>query len=373
MRYLDFKESEHMNKCIIFDSNFLYENKDLKKLFDLKKDDEDFYVTDLVIDEIKARNDRTLKDMHNKFSEIVNSNLNQVYLKLKNNIDIEKIYVDSSKKIQEYFESFFKENIIYGYSKDKMYDDLMERVRFKKAPFFDQENSSDKGFKDSLIWMSILFYVSAASYTEYLIVTNDKGFLKKQREALIEEFNTCFADNKLNIINNNEFMKTHIAIEEDDVKDDKKNNPIITEKKPTAKRIPEQLVKEAKSAVYSFFYYTVYGNPYNYEEHDENRFVLNRRPTYDEVIDFIDSLIEIRDDYTFHDQVELIEIFKDLGYKYVNQRESLEINVFNDFINMFVAVKNEFPENLDALVKYCIDNFCEVKNLDLEIEEDLPF
>jgi len=362
-----------MHKCIIFDSNFLYENKDLNKLFDLKKDDEEFYVTDLVIDEIKSRNDRNLKEMYNKYSEIVDSNLNQVYFKLKNNIDIEKMYSVSSKKIQDYFELFFKDNIIYGYSKDKMYDDLMERVRFKRAPFFDQENSSDKGFKDTLIWMSILFFISEAPYTDYLIVTNDKGFLKKQKDALIEEFRLSFADKNLNIISNSEFMKTHINGDEEDVKDDKTDNPIINEKKPTAKKIPEQLVNDAKSSVYSFFYHTVYGNPYNFEEYDEYRFVLNRKPTHDEVIAFIDSLIEVRDDYTFHDQVEIIDIFKDLGYKYVIQRESIDISVFNDFINIFITIKTEFPDNLDALVQYCIDNFCEIKNIELDIEEDLPF
>lgn len=362
-----------MNKCVIFDSNFLYENKDFNKLFSLKKDDEDFFVTDLVINEIKSKNDRELRDMHDKYDEIVKSNLNQVYFKLKNKLDLGTMYSASSKKIQEYFEIFFKENIIYGYSKEKMYDELMERVRFKKAPFFDQDNSSDKGFKDTLIWMSILNYVKESEYIEFIVVTNDKGFLKKQNKILIEEFNKEFSDKTISIISNNDFLKNKNGNDNKDIKNEKEINPIINERPIAEKRISEQIVSEAKNSIYSFFYYTEYGNPYEFEKYELFRFVMSKRPDYQETVDFIDSLVKVRDDYTFHDEVNVVNILKDLGYQNINQRENIPINVFNDFLNTFLVIKNDYPTNFDALIQYCIDNFCEVKSIEIELEEDLPF
>lgn len=362
-----------MNKCIVFDANFLYENKNFGMLFDSKKDDEDYFVTEIVINEIKSKNDRALKDMYNKYDEIVNSNLNQVYFKLKNKIDMNLMYDSSSKKIQEYFDLFFKENIIRDYSKEKMYDDLMERVRFKKAPFVDKENSSDKGFKDTLIWMSFLNYVNESKYLDYILVTNDKGFIANQKEELIQEFQLRFPFKKLNIISNNDFIKNHSSAENEDKQENKDKNPIINEKQVSVKKISEQLIQDAKNSINSFFYYTVYGNPYDYQVYEEYRFVLNKRPNYNEVIDFIDSLIAVRDDYTFHDYVDIQAILKDLGYQYVEQRDEIPIMVFNQFINIFMTIKNDYHNSFDAFVQFCIDNFCDIKIVESELDEDLPF
>lgn len=360
-----------MQKFVTFDTNFLYENKDYSKLFSLKRDDEDFFVTEIVIQEIKSKNDRALKEIYGKYDEIIKSNLNQVYFKLKNQINLDSIYEKSSKKIQEFFDFYFKENIIKMYSKEEMFDELMERVRFKKAPFVDQENSSDKGFKDTLIWMSFLNFANESNHDEYTIVTSDKAFLTKQKDLLVDEFKSKFPSKIINIISNNDFLKNRNTAGID-LKEEIKN-PMIDNKQTNFKKIPDQMIQETKELINNFFYHTVYGNPYEYQEYDEPRFVLNRRPTHNEVSDFIDSLVNIKDDYTFHEFVNIQEILKSMGFQFVYQREDIPISVFNQFISLFVTIRNEYPKNFDALVQFCIDNFCEVKEVNSEVEEDLPF
>jgi hypothetical protein len=108
-------------KSIIFDANFLYENKNFEMLFKNKKSDEEYFLTDLVINEIISKNDRRLKDLHDKYKSIVDDQLNNMYFKLTNHIDVEKMYKQSSKKIKDYFKLFFKDSIIYGYSKETNY------------------------------------------------------------------------------------------------------------------------------------------------------------------------------------------------------------------------------------------------------------
>lgn len=283
------------------------------------------------------------------------------------------MYEQSSKKIDSYFKEFFKDNIIKGYSKGKMYDDLLDRVRFKKAPFFNQENSSDKGFKDTLMWMSILNYIDKSDFLEFNIVTNDKGFLTKQKESLIKEFSSRFPDKTLNIISNNEFIKNRNNGEDGLEIDDKDDNPIINDKQTSVKKISEELIQVAKESVVALFYYTVYGNPYEFEQYDDNRFVLSKRPNFNEVVEFVDSLNDMIDDFTFHDYIDVQKILIDMGFQYVKQREGIPRMVLKQFTNIFLEIKNVYPASFDALVQLCIDNFCEIKDIGLEPEDELPF
>lgn len=77
------RDVSDVNKCIIFDANFLYENKNLYKLFESKKENEEFFVTDLVISEVKSKNDRNLKDMYDNYNQILDTHLNKLYFKLE--------------------------------------------------------------------------------------------------------------------------------------------------------------------------------------------------------------------------------------------------------------------------------------------------
>lgn len=359
-----------MNKIFIFDTNYLYETKDLRLLFKSKQDDEEFFVTDIVIDEIKFQNDRKLKKMYEQHEDMVQTTLNQKYFGLKNNIDIESVYEKSSMEIQKYFKRFFKENVIYGYSKEEMYDELMERVRFKKAPFFDAENSSDKGFKDTLIWMSVLKFIGAREEKEFEFITNDKGFLKQRSKNLQIEFTNLFPDKKLKFVTKNDFNK---RFKQEEVKGDS-SSPIVNDSsKSESVVLDNQNIKEYREMVDNFFYYLEEAdNPFE-EAYVANVFTLSKRSNFDEVVDFLDLIKLKLLNYVFHKEIDFTEVLVDLGYGYVFQNNPITKNDYEKLVETYTTVREVYPAYFDGFIKYIMDSFCSVKVEVKGIDDDLPF
>lgn len=119
-------------------------------------------------------------------------------LKIKNTCD--NIYginieVDLSLNYSEFLlnkkESYLKSNEIntLPICNENRFTKIVERALDKKAPFEGGEKGkSDKGFKDALIWESIMEFASSKEeeMCEFIFITNDKGF----KWDLIEEFKT---------------------------------------------------------------------------------------------------------------------------------------------------------------------------------------
>lgn len=354
----------------IFDANYLYDTKDLRLLFKSKQENEEFFVTDLVIDEIKFQNDRKLKKMYEDYDSLVKSSLNQNYFGLKNSINIETVYEKSSKEITKYFKKYFKDNIIYGYSKEQMYDELMDRVRFKKAPFFDNDNSSDKGFKDTLIWMSVLKFVESRKENKFVFVTNDKGYLKIRSKELIEEFNGLFSDKEISFVTKNDFNKRFNK--EEDSPDS--SSPIVNDgNKNNASELDSQNIKEYRQIVDNFYYYLEEAdNPFD-ESYVSNVFTMSKRPDFDGVVDFLDLLKIKLKDYVFHDVVDFADIITELGYTYVTQNSPISKKNYDELIETYMTVKDLYPAYFDGFIKYIIDSFCNIKIEVKGIDDDLPF
>lgn len=60
---------------------------------------------------------------------------------------------------------------------------LISRVHQSKPPFFKTAQNSDAGFKDSVIWETLLNYPEVEQFNKIILVTKDKGF-----EGCEEEF-----------------------------------------------------------------------------------------------------------------------------------------------------------------------------------------
>lgn len=66
---------------------------------------------------------------------------------------------------------------------ENRFSSIVNRALNKKAPFLGAKGSSDKGFKDAVIWESILEY-ALKNKGDYIFISDDKGF----KEELILEF-----------------------------------------------------------------------------------------------------------------------------------------------------------------------------------------
>lgn len=99
-------------------------------------------------------------------------------------------------------------------------------------------------------------YCDSSSCNDFIIVTNDKGFLRKHKESLILEFSKRFPTKKIDIITSSEFTKLHNPI--DGLEDkDKVTSPIIGPETKKQNKLTNDQIEEYRRKAYSFFNYTV--------------------------------------------------------------------------------------------------------------------
>ena len=85
------------------------------------------------------------------------------------------------------------------------------------------DGASDKGFKDSLIWLSLLEYFQSSGEDDVIFVTNDNGF-RKNADALCKEFREFTGKNIA--IKDNSYYKSQFVIKESEKIPTYKDSPI---------------------------------------------------------------------------------------------------------------------------------------------------
>lgn len=105
--------------------------------------------------------------------------LNSAYEKLKNvhpiRFDLENISFSEfiERQLIEYFES--KNVYIISIPKNKrIFNNIITRAINKEKPFLGKDGESDKGFKDVILWESIIDYVKKSENKKFILVTKNK-------------------------------------------------------------------------------------------------------------------------------------------------------------------------------------------------------
>ncbi|MCU5298395.1 PIN domain-containing protein [Bacillus paranthracis] len=186
-----------MKTYIIFDTNILYtrnhrdfslfefnsiydevqgkiERNNVIDIFELRVPN--ITVQELFKQQLQAYNSEIekIQDSYLKFKQIY-----EIDLKMQEQFDYEAFL---EKKKEEYI---LRKGInIISICKAEKFSRIVDRALNKQAPFEGKDKQSDKGFKDALIWESILEFAEEND-GEYIFFTTDKGF----KEELKIEFN----------------------------------------------------------------------------------------------------------------------------------------------------------------------------------------
>lgn len=109
------------------------------------------------------------------------------------NIEINKINYDknSDNLLDSVFQNYINRNMITNAMPIVINkDSIVSRVINKKPPFEGKAKESDKGFKDALLWESIIYYKNTNLNRKIVLYTNDKIFNDKcLSEEYYREFN----------------------------------------------------------------------------------------------------------------------------------------------------------------------------------------
>lgn len=171
--------------AFVFDTNFIIQNHDLETVTQ-KLMEHDFvaYVTQVAIDERIAQECNKQKDKYDELEKIKHKFCDFASIKItKKYEDTQRYYKEGMRKK---YDSLFGKNIVPLSTDEGTFSKILERAYAKIPPFI--KGSSDKGFKDTLMWMSLVEYFSKNGESKVVFVTDDNGF-RDNINVLEEEFN----------------------------------------------------------------------------------------------------------------------------------------------------------------------------------------
>lgn len=171
--------------AFVFDTNFIIKEKKLDEVIANLQDKFIVYITQVSIDERIAQQCRDLKEKFNKVETIQNECREIASISFFSTF--EKCAEDIRTGVQKKYEQYFKDNVIPMSTTEKVFNEVLERSYQKRAPFSSDKNASDKGFKDTLIWISLLDYFKSKGPDKIIFITDDKAFTG-QVKSLTDEF-----------------------------------------------------------------------------------------------------------------------------------------------------------------------------------------
>ena len=173
-------------KAFIFDTNFIIQNQNLDEALDKLKEGHVVYVTQVSIDERIAQQCRELKAKFEEAERCKNKFIAFATISFKKTYEEESAFYKTG--VQARYESYFGDQIIPFLKTGETFTSIIERANGRIPPFSSAKDASDKGFKDCLLWLSILNYFKNNGESEVIFVTDDKSAFRNNTEFLQNEF-----------------------------------------------------------------------------------------------------------------------------------------------------------------------------------------
>ena len=314
--------------AFVFDTNFIVQEKNLDSVLKNLEGKFSVYVPQMCIDERIAQECRNLRKQFDEVENIQKKCARIASISFK--ISYEEKAAELSDKMQKNYEKWFGSHII-PLSKDaKTFQMVLDRVHQKLPPFFDEPNASDKGFKDTIVWISLLDFFTSNGGSKVIFVTNDDGFVKKSTR-LCEEFHRVTG--KTIEIQKNTYCS--------ELSKDKAQQPPPTtpEQRPDFSHLREEIfaVLDALCSIETEDYW---GNPqYGYS------FYLNQRvdATYMKAV--FDNLGEVIRNHILDQNISADEILE-LDNRVINGDVNVPFETLENILKLYEKMEKDYPDYL---------------------------
>ena len=320
-----------MNSIVTFDTNFIIENKNEigTIILDIKPNYK-LVIARLVIEEVKAQKVRqTIKNYNSIKEKIEESKKENSWIDIVDNTDIENVIVEQENKLDEWLIKAFDNNIVEINNNDNaLLENILKRCKYKKPPFNNVDGASDKGFKDTILFINLMDFIKDTNYDEIFLFTNDKVFNKFKKD-LEKEFNENMGKN-INIISgdinrlydilNIKKVEEENKEEEEKEKEEEKNEEIF----PKIQKDEKSIREKTKEILSNIFWELELMNNWN--------FITWNKIEVEEVKKLLDNLNEIISKYIFLDKIDVKYIFgvdANKGDIYISDLEKLD-NVYKE-------------------------------------------
>ena len=312
-----------------------------------------------------------------EFINIQLRKLEEAYSKLENLKNLQKI-IDlkyrkkevTRKMIEGIYNNIFEENFknkIIVYNKEGMLDRVLERNKYKKPPFYNENNSSDKGFKDTIILLTIIDFISSfGDDAIFYFITSDNGFIKYKNEIEKEIFDKCAKN--ITIVEGKDKNKVYKEL---NIVEEKSNQEEKTENIFSKEEINIEEIRKRINELMDTFIWTTsfdyYGNL-----QDERRFEISNYINNEKTEKFLNSIDGIIEDNIFRNEI-LVETFFETD-EWVFSKNSIDVDTMKEISELYKKVKD--TKYKEAFINYISQRINEnkVNNMfTVESDDDLPF
>ena len=275
----------------------------------------------------------------------------------------------SESKLDQFAKNVFNENIIKVLDRDNYFTRLIDRCGYKKPPFERNEKSSDKGFKDTVIWLSILDFAKEYDSDKYVLVTKDGAFQKKQDE-LINEFSE-FTKKTIDIacVSEIESLYNFVGIGEP-----KKEPDVKQMTKDIDRKINDEFINEINTHIFNLTHY-IENDPYSeYTGELLRHFIIFEKLDNDKAERIINQIsIDINRKYALFIDVDFTKILKEFGIPCENSLV-VDRDCLMCIVKDYESVMNNYPEYKESYIELFRSKINDVYVYQQSIDPDnLPF
>jgi hypothetical protein len=369
-------------KAFIFDTNFILQNKDLSDVVKRLGNGFVVYAAQLSIEERLSQEYIELQKKYERLDAIT-IEFNGIS-KIEVVETFEQRYRKRHEHMQKGYDDLFKDKIV-PFSKDaQTFEVVWDRIHKKLPPFRAIPGSGDKGFKDALLWITILWYFKTSGEHEVVFLTDDKGFL--DHTAILEKEFNDFTGKKIEIKSNQYYESLTENLKEvagtilhEGAQDDLDNSKGTNEtRSPLTKKELVEIREKIKNAIGSICRTVNYDG---YDHYEAKNFILREKVDEFQARDFLAGLREAVDDHLLHDELDATVIFSNI--KHIENGQPISIESIEFTIEVFNDVQSKIPQYLGPFFRVVADilnkNYEETEHSsrnpfeDIEDDGDLPF
>lgn len=356
------EEKKSEKTAIVFDTNFIIEHvgKINSVIKTLKEKGYQLYIPQVVVDERKAHRCNELLDKYNTVRKL--ENLLDRYINISYKVDVDKLESIHKDRIQKNYEGKFGNNIIKYSKSEEIFGIILERA-FKKIPPF-VTDKSDKGFKDTLLWLSTIDFFKNNGEENVILLTNDKGFIDSKNE-LEHEFKN--KTNKILKIEPNTFYT-------DIIKEEQKDN-IIQNSNNISETEIESLSDEIYDCIFNICNKTIDDD---FQEYILNRFTINTQFTEKDIENIFNRLEDNINMHILERSIDISDILE--KSEYVIYSDSIPLKNVKDLLKLYKKIQHKYPSLIHqfyvTVTKY-INMHCykepRSNNVNMNIDDEVPF
>jgi len=347
--------------AFVFDTNFIVQHKKLKEV--ISNLDEKYipYITQVSIEERKAQKCIEKKKDYDKMKELLPKI--KAFVSLNTDTTLEKELERLKEYTQKSYECLFEHRIINYKTTSKVFKNILERAYSKIPPFNDSDNASDKGFKDTLMWLTMMEYFKENGENEILFLTDDNGFISK-KSVLKDEFEK-FTGKKITIERN--AYINDISLKTDPPK--KESNVELKKEIKNIETIRKQL-SDILEGICLIPQYDYFGNV-----NLEKSFLTKIEFDSDYIQTIMENMGNVIQEHMFNDYIK-VSLFLDIdGRIFVDDK--VDIKIVESLYNLYNDILKEYPEHIKAFLNMIAetlnDNYQKPEYIKSVSDYDLPF